>query len=71
MTTHIVAIIALAAVCGLWVVFQRFVRARHPDIRGPEDSAGGCCSGHCGGGQGHCESHAERHPEEKLLQLPD
>ncbi len=76
MWTHfIIAPVVLAAACGLWGMVTLYMAKHHPDIRGPEDSAGGCCSGpacssggSCSGGDGHCAEHAERHPEE-LVQL--
>jgi hypothetical protein len=45
MLTHLIAVIALAALCGAWVLFQRWLKRVDPDARGVEDDSG--CSGNC------------------------
>lgn len=53
MLTHLVAIVGLAALCGLWVVVQR--AGRRPD----EDSGGGCGACGCHGAAGQCQRKAK------------
>ena len=45
MLKHLIAIIALAALCAGWVLFQRWLKRTDPDARGVEDASG--CSGNC------------------------
>ena len=49
MLTHLIAILGLAALCGAWVLFQRWLKHADPDGRHIESGCG------CGGA-GHCQT---------------
>ncbi|MGB5833487.1 MAG: hypothetical protein WBG92_16030 [Thiohalocapsa sp.] len=46
MLQYLIAILALAALCSGWVLFQHWLKQADPDARGIEDASG--CRGHCG-----------------------
>jgi hypothetical protein len=48
MLTYLVGGLSAALLCGGWVVVQRWITAREPDLVGPEGGCTGC--GGCGGG---------------------
>jgi hypothetical protein len=47
MWTHGLAVLGLAALCGLWAVFQRWLAGRDPGIPGIEDGCGSCARVRC------------------------
>lgn len=45
MLRHLIAIATFALLCGAWVVLQRWIARRTPEVKGPES---GCTSCSCG-----------------------
>ena len=45
MLNHLIAVLALAALCAAWVLFQSWLKRVDPGARGVEDATG--CSGNC------------------------
>jgi len=50
MWSYLWSVLALAALCAGWVLFQRWLARVDPDGRRIEDTSGcsGACSGRCG-----------------------
>ncbi len=51
---YLLAIVGLAVLCGAWVVLQRWIARRAPEVPGPDRACGSCSCG-----KGRCEN--ERH----------
>jgi hypothetical protein len=43
--SHLLAVVAFALACGAWVLLQRWVARRAPDVKGPESGCGSCSCG--------------------------
>jgi len=54
-TSYLIGGLALALLCSGWVLFQRWVADRDPEVRGPESGCHGC-----GGCTGACERGGDR-----------
>lgn len=49
MTTNVIAVLALGALCGGWIIFQRWMSRRMPEAPGIHRRCDGCT------GEGFCE----------------
>jgi hypothetical protein len=49
MLSYLIGAVGVAALCAGWVLVQRWVATRDPEIRGPESGCHGC------GGCGSCD----------------
>lgn len=47
MWTHVAAVLGLSVLCGLWVVFQRWLARKDPGLPGIEDGCGSCHRTEC------------------------
>lgn len=43
----VLAVLGLSVLCGLWVLFQRWVAVQAPEMPGVEDRCGSCSSVSC------------------------
>jgi hypothetical protein len=47
MVTHLLAILTLGALCGGWVLLQRWIAKREPEVAKVKRACGACGGGEC------------------------
>lgn len=73
MSTHVIAIIAFAVICGVWVLLQRWIARSEPEIgmRVEKSSESSCCGkqtgGTCCGGAHHANHNKQSDGDDGIV----